>query len=195
MIAYTAFILDDEPDGVTRLQYLLKKYTQVRVTGCETNPVMAIPQIRSNRPDILFLDIEMPGYSGFEILDKVKQESYSPIVVFVTGYDKYAIKAIRESAFDYLLKPVDRTELDDLIDKLIRINPLQSGSIPAMLHLLTPRECEIFEFIRKGHTSLDISKVLNISPNTVDTHRRRILRKLEISSTREIILRFPISNH
>lgn len=190
-MAYTAFILDDEPDAVAHLQNLLKSYSQLRVVGTESNPAKAIPLIRSNRPDLLFLDIEMPGFTGFEIIERVKDDIYSPVIVFVTGFNNYAIDAIRHSVFDYLLKPVIRAELDNLIEKFIRLNPVYSCPDAGLRELLTSREYEIFEYLRRGSTSFEISVALNISSNTVDTHRRNIIKKLGFSSTREIMLRYP----
>lgn len=192
MIKYSVFILDDEPDSISRLQYLLKKYQVFRISGTETDPAKAIPLIRSIRPDILMLDIEMPGFSGFDILDKVKDSSYNPVAVFVTGFIEYALKAIRESAFDYILKPVDHEELDAVVNKILNYIPVKKGALKSVSDRLTDREQEIFELLRKGLTSRDIAEALNISKNTVDTHRRRILKRLELSSTTELILKYPL---
>lgn len=194
MIKLSVYILDDEPDAISRIQFLLKKYDLFRIIGTECSPVRAIPIIKSNRPDVLFIDIEMPEFSGFDVLEKIIDESYKPLVIFVTAYDKYAIRAIKKSAFDYLLKPIDRDEMDALIGKLSQIVLREDGVLKRAISSLTTRESEIFDCLRRGKSSREISLILNIAINTVDTHRRRILRKLNLSSTKEILLHFPLSD-
>lgn len=186
------FILDDEADAVSRMEILLGDREMLRICGSETNPELAIPLIRSLRPDLLFLDVEMPGFTGFEVLEKVRSNDYRPVVIFVTAYDKYAIQAIKASAMDYILKPVDPDELRQALDKyLSEKGPLRQQQFPG-IEKLTPREREIFKLLRSGQRSKQIAEVLNISKNTVDTHRRRILKKLGLSSTLEIHLNDPV---
>ena len=97
-----ALIIDDEALSADMLNYLIKKnvpaITQVKIT---TSAVDALDLINSFKPDILFLDIQMPFLSGFELLTKLPQQSFS--VIFTTAFNKYAIMAIRFSALDYLL--------------------------------------------------------------------------------------------
>lgn len=185
------FIVDDDPDAVARLEILLRKHSDIKICGSETDPEQSVYQIRSNKPDLILLDIEMPGIGGFDILNIIRETDYPPGVIFVTGYDKYAIKAIRESAFDYLLKPVDPKELRIALEKFADSTVPQNYESEDLINLLTTREREVFELLRRGNTSRQISEILSISKNTVDTHRRRILKKLDIKSTTEIHLNFP----
>ncbi|MEE4116704.1 MAG: response regulator transcription factor [Marinilabiliaceae bacterium] len=187
-----AFLLDDDPDALLRLEYLLGKHPEVRITGSETDPQQAVHQIKSKRPDLLFLDVEMPVKGGFEILDSIRQENFCPAIVLVTGYNNYAIKAIKESVLDYLLKPVDPDELSLTIKKYIANYQLNTDSIICQAADLTEREAEIFDRLREGKTSREIAQALSISKNTVDTHRRRILKKLGLRSTTEIHLKYPL---
>jgi two-component system, LytTR family, response regulator len=112
-----AIIVDDEPYCCEALSILLGRYCpQVEVTGIYYSGACALEQIREQRPQLLFLDIEMPRMNGFELLEKVKDLSFE--LIFTTSYDQYAIKAIRFSALDYLLKPIDREELQLSVQKV-----------------------------------------------------------------------------
>jgi len=105
-----ALILDDEKHCRQVMETLLKKYCpEVTVMESFADPLVALDAIKSGQPDVVFLDIEMPGMSGFEWLNQCEQRNFE--VIFTTAYNEYAIKAIKHSALDYLLKPVDKDEL------------------------------------------------------------------------------------
>lgn len=110
-------ILDDEPNCCKTLALLLKEHC-AEVTGITSfhHPLKALPFLKSEPVDLLFLDIDMPGLNGFDLLDKLLPVSYP--VVFTTAYDQYAIKAIKYSAFDYLLKPIDEEELINVVERI-----------------------------------------------------------------------------
>ena len=187
----SVFILDDNRDAVSRIEILLANNEKIKICGSETDPERALPLIRSLRPDLILLDIEMPGMGGFDLLEEIREDGYNPSVVFISGYEKYAIKAIKESALDYLLKPVDKNELNLAIQKYIdRLNKSSQSSYN-ILKKLSPREQDIFRLLQSGNTSKQIAQLLNISKNTVDTHRRNILKKLNIYSTTQIHLNYP----
>src|SRR5579883_1680653 len=99
-----ALVVDDEKPALTRIVELLEKQPDVEIAGLARHGREAIQLIRSQSPDLLFLDIQMPGMSGFEVLSEIPPEQ-RPLTIFVTGYDKYAIPAFEAQAFDYLLKP------------------------------------------------------------------------------------------
>lgn len=104
------YLLDDEPNCTDVLQVLLNKYCpEVQVAGIFNDPEMALDIIRRERPQLLFLDIEMPILNGFELLRKCEPLDFK--VIFTTAYDQYAVKAFKFNALDYLLKPVDKDEL------------------------------------------------------------------------------------
>jgi len=112
-----AIIVDDEPYCCEALAILLERYCpQVDVTGSYHSGDEALVAIREQRPQLLFLDIEMPRMNGFELLEKIKEIPLQ--LIFTTSYDQYAIKAIRFSALDYLLKPIDREELQRSVQKV-----------------------------------------------------------------------------
>ncbi len=111
-----AIIIDDEPDNVKLLALQLKLYCPtVAVVAACTKSREGLVKIRELQPDILFLDIEMPVMNGFELLEEVSDIRFH--VIFVTAYDKFAVKAFKYSALDYLLKPVDANELSIAVAK------------------------------------------------------------------------------
>ena len=111
-----AMIVDDEPYCCEALSILLERYCpQVTVAGSYHSGADALTAIRQERPQLLFLDIEMPRMNGFELLENIKELPLQ--LIFTTSYDQYAIKAIRFSALDYLLKPIDREELQRSVQK------------------------------------------------------------------------------
>ena len=112
-----AIIVDDEPYCCEALTILLERYCpQIDVMGSYYSWAEALTAIREQRPQLLFLDIEMPRMNGFELLEKIKEIPLQ--LIFTTSYDQYAIKAIRFSALDYLLKPIDREELVRSVQKV-----------------------------------------------------------------------------
>lgn len=113
-----AVIVDDEPFCCSSLVILLERYCpEVKVAGIYHSGDDALEAIPEQQPQILFLDIEMPGMNGFEMLEKLPAINFE--IIFTTSYDQYAIKAIRFSALDYLLKPIDKEELKSAVQKVI----------------------------------------------------------------------------
>ena len=128
----TAIIVDDEPDCCESLVILLERYCpEVKVLDICYAAEAAIQSIKENEPKILFLDIEMPFMNGFELLEKLGNINFE--LIFTTSYDQYAIKAIRFSAMDYLLKPVDREELQKAVQKAAQRN---QHPLPQQLDML-----------------------------------------------------------
>jgi two-component system LytT family response regulator len=114
-----AIIIDDEKRARVTLQLLLNEYcpTISVVADCENLPE-GIKAIRKHKPNIVFLDIEMPGHSGLELLDFFDENEVDFSVIFTTAYNQYAIQAFKFSAIDYLLKPINPTQLVDAIIRL-----------------------------------------------------------------------------
>src|SRR6478736_10573994 len=112
-----AVIVDDELHCCQTLVTLLTRYCpMVEVVGIYHSGRAALPAIKATPPQILFLDIEMPQMNGFELLQQLPEINFE--LIFTTSYDQYAIKAIRFSALDYLLKPIDREELQKAVQKV-----------------------------------------------------------------------------
>jgi len=182
---FKCYIVDDQMNSIERLEYMLDKCTQVEVVGSNTNSTEAVAQILLIKPDIIFLDIEMPGLTGFELIEQVRAHYLSPKFIFTTGYSQYAIRAIRARAFDYLLKPID---LDELKESICRVSYKDNNDTLIHQLELSKREREIIELIVKGLSSQEISEKLFISINTVNTHRRNLLKKNNFKSTKELLL-------
>lgn len=113
-----ALIIDDEAIAVNLLDLMIKRHIpEITELKCETSPSQAVQLIPEYKPDILFLDIEMPYLNGFELLKALPQIPFS--IVFTTAYDKYAIQAIKFSALDYLLKPIDANDLRETFNRFL----------------------------------------------------------------------------
>src|SRR5207245_1747498 len=110
-----AFLIDDEPLALTRLARMLDATGRVEVVGRAINPVDGLAAVAAQPVDVLFLDIHMPGLSGFQVVERVPP---GPMVVFTTAHDEHAVRAFEVNAVDYLLKPVERQRLDDALDRV-----------------------------------------------------------------------------
>lgn len=114
----TATIVDDEPYCCESLAMLLERYCpDVKILDICYSAASALESLLEHKPQLLFLDVEMPYMNGFELLEKLPDTNFA--LIFTTSYDQYAIKAIRFSALDYLLKPVDREELQKAVQRAI----------------------------------------------------------------------------
>jgi len=112
----TAIIVDDESDARDALNRLLKKEVdEITVVATAENAQSALEHIADKKPELIFLDIQMPGKNGFWLADKIGKLNLSTTIIFVTAYDKYLIEAIKHAAFDFLTKPV----LPELLKKAI----------------------------------------------------------------------------
>ncbi len=121
-----AIIIDDERLARTELKKLLQDFPEIEVVDEAANAEEGITKIESQLPDLIFLDIQMPGKSGFEMLSQLER---TPEVIFTTAYDEFAIKAFEVNALDYLLKPIEPKRLADAIQKLQLIDSKESRPI------------------------------------------------------------------
>ena len=110
-----AFLIDDEPLALKRLARLLEATGRVQIIGRATDPAEGLAAVAASAVDVLFLDIHMPGLSGFQVVDRVPP---GPAVVFTTAHDEHAVRAFEVNAVDYLLKPVERDRLDTTLDRV-----------------------------------------------------------------------------
>jgi len=112
-----ALIIDDESAARDNIEYLLRMYCpEITVVGKADSAETARQVLRVEQVDVLFLDIAMPGETGFDLLESIKEKNY--LVVFVTAYQEYSLRALKANAIDYLLKPLDIEELKNCVSKL-----------------------------------------------------------------------------
>lgn len=151
-------IVDDEPLARDRIREMLKNDRGIRIVGEARNGAEAIEAITSHAPDIVFLDVQMPGMDGFEVL-KALAVKPMPLIIFVTAYDQHAIRAFDVHAIDYLLKPFDRKRfakaLDRAKEQMRRTNEPDTGRILKLLEELKAETGYLERFsIKNGETIL-----------------------------------------
>src|SRR6267378_5635848 len=128
-----AIIVDDEPDGISTLNKMLQLHCpQVQVAATCSNALIARQKIDELEPELVFLDIQMPGKSGLEMLTEIPKINFE--IIFVTAHNNYTIQAFRYSAVDYLLKPVDEDLLIEAVSKARR--KLQSNQVNTNMDVL-----------------------------------------------------------
>jgi two-component system, LytTR family, response regulator len=132
----TAIIVDDEKHCREVMEYLLHKHcSDVKILANCSNGADALAILEKQTPDVLFLDIEMPSMNGFDLLEKFHHPNFE--IIFTTAYNEYAIKAIKHSALDYLLKPVDKDELINSIERAKEHKTLKASQrVDSLLKML-----------------------------------------------------------
>jgi two-component system LytT family response regulator len=161
----TAIIVDDEPLARKLLKEYLLEYPPVRLIGECKNGRQAIEAINEHKPDLVFLDIRMPGIDGFEVLEQLK---HMPHIIFSTAYGDYALKAFETNAVDYLLKPYDRKRFSLAMQKVMSRSVTVDNEIDRIVQVLQQsREQEAYPdriFIRKGKriVSVAVGTILRI---------------------------------
>lgn len=125
---FTVLIVDDEPHARQELRRALSEAADIRIEGECGNAIEALAMIARNKPDVVFLDIQMPQITGIEMLGLLDHATM-PYVVFVTAFDDYAVQAFEKNAFDYLLKPVTRDRLELTLDRLRHNRRAQDFSV------------------------------------------------------------------
>ncbi len=141
----TALIIDDEPLARQELLYLLQSAEGVEVLAQGSNGIEAVELVRTHNPDVVFLDVQMPGLDGFAVLKKLlDKKMHLPQVVFATAFDQYAVRAFEVNAVDYLLKPFDRKRVLKTIEKVRarvaeRVDSAGDPRLDALLKLVETR--------------------------------------------------------
>lgn len=141
-------IVDDEPLVRKRLRRFIKDHADVQVVAECSDGDSAVKAINKHTPDLVFLDVQMPGLDGFEVLSAISREKL-PLVVFVTAYDQYAVKAFEAHALDYLLKPFDRQRFDEALDRA-RVHLSRETA-----HAIDKRLLQLLEGLRQEKKYID----------------------------------------
>ncbi len=126
----TCIIVDDEKLARDLLKEYLENYPDIELLGEAEQGTEAVEKIDKLKPDIVFLDVQMPGMTGFDVLEDIEHEPY---VIFVTAYDQYAIKAFEKNAVDYLLKPLDEERFRNAVNRALKRKTLEHSSIEDLL--------------------------------------------------------------
>lgn len=130
-------LVDDEPLVRERLRALLAPHPDIEVAGESGDGPSALEAYRALAPDVVFLDVRMPGLSGLEVAEAWKEEGRLPVVVFVTAFDEYAVEAFRLHALDYLTKPIDPERFAETLERVReRLGPRERGGLDARLRAL-----------------------------------------------------------
>ncbi len=125
-----ALIVDDEKPARDELAYLLKGFPEITVVGQGKNGIEAVALIKEHNPDLVFLDVQMPGLDGFGVIKKLKdRKGKMPHIVFATAYDQYAVQAFEVNAVDYILKPFDKHRLAKAIQRARKT--VENETLPA----------------------------------------------------------------
>jgi two-component system response regulator LytT len=154
----TALIIDDEPLARQELQYLLDAAGDVSVLAQSSNGIEAVSLIRTHKPNVIFLDVRMPGLDGFAVLKKVlalERKFRMPQIVFATAFDQYAVRAFEVNAVDYLLKPFDNKRLVKTLEK-VRSRIASSSSVePSETAATAPIALDALELGSSAEAKLD----------------------------------------
>jgi two-component system, LytTR family, response regulator len=156
-----AYIIDDERLAIDRLTRLLAQTGRVEVVGSHTDPQAAVQEVAGQPLDIIFLDIQMPGLTGFDLLERLRSDVP---VVFTTAYDEYALRAFSVNSIDYLLKPIELERLDRALDKLSRLGSsrpdMRTLARELAAHLAHGRRLErIASRVGERTTLLEVSRI------------------------------------
>jgi DNA-binding LytR/AlgR family response regulator len=138
-----ALIAEDERKALKYLKLLLENTGRVEVVGEAVNGLDCLTLMEDVRPDVMFLDIRMPGMSGIEVAASALLMEEPPLVVFVTGYAEHAVRAFELEAVDYLVKPIDETRVVatvERLEKMLRQKPTQIGALQSLVARLTAQE-------------------------------------------------------
>ena len=160
-----AYVVDDERLAVQRLTRLLEATGRVQVVGSALDPEAAVEFLRGHDVDVVFLDVQMPGLTGFELLERLDR---NPLVIFTTAYDEYALDAFAVNSIDYLLKPIEPARLDRALDKLERLAADPRPDVKALARELasqlspTGRLDRIASRVGERTTVLEVSRITHL---------------------------------
>src|SRR5579864_5841466 len=130
----TAVLVDDEQLAREELSYLLKEFPDVEILATGKNGLEAVKLIENLEPDVVFLDVQMPGLDGFGVIQNLREKNVPlPHFILATAYDQYAIQAFRWEALDYLLKPIEKDRLMVAVERARKVIQEKAKNVPAEL--------------------------------------------------------------
>jgi two-component system response regulator LytT len=147
----TTMIVDDEQLAQDELAYLLREFPDIEVVGTARHGLEAVTLIQKLEPDLVFMDVQMPGLDGLGVVRKLREINFDlPHIIFATAFDQYAVEAFRLEAMDYLLKPIERARLEETIERARRaIQDRQKAIVPEPPPRLNPQRTKLL--VRSGN--------------------------------------------
>ncbi len=184
----TVFIVDDDEEVRNGLQLLLESIGLSVI--CYASAANYLEAFDASLPGCLVVDIRMPGMSGLDMQEKLKEQPIHPPVIIITGHGDVpmAVRAVKAGAVDFIEKPFREQILLDSVHRAIEMDAKQRGEasrlsdIRERLSQLTPREREVLDLVIKGKRNKNISMELGITLSTVEAHRSRVMEKMEADS-------------
>lgn len=157
-----AIVVDDEKKARLMLEQLLLEIQDIELIGSYQGVDEALPGILKKKPDVVFLDVQMPGKNGFELLHELKEFDIDPTIIFITAFDEYAIDAIRHSAFDYITKPIDPGLLEKAVNRYNseKQRDDKKENIKSLLDYLLPKKVRFNT--RSGSIFIDPKEIVYI---------------------------------
>ena len=155
-------IVDDEAPARRDIRRMLDKIEHVDIVGEASDGLEAVEMIQKTHPDVVLLDIQMPGLDGFQVMEKIEDSEIMPSVIFITAYDQYAVRAFEVHAIDYLLKPVEEERLVEAIERMRRIREGldQRSDLEALLRTISGGPKRIPVRQGNGHVMVSEDDVL-----------------------------------
>lgn len=204
-MSVSILLADDHPIVRQGLRHLLEAEANLKVVGEASNGLEAVQLVEKFRPDVLIVDIVMPGLNGLEVVKQVKERSSRTccIVLSMQSADVYVVEALKAGAIGYVLKETGPSELVNAVHRVIHgqryLSPRISERLIDVLietsqksasdpyQTLTNREREVLQMAAEGLSSSEIAKRLSISPRTAELHRGRMMNKLGLKNQTELI--------
>jgi len=153
----TCLIVDDEKLARDLIMEYLQNYPDLELIGECSKGAEAVEKINTLKPDLLFLDVQMPGMNGFDVLDEIEHDPY---VIFITAYDQHAIKAFEKNAVDYLLKPLDEDRFRTAIGRALKRKGLEQSNIEEVMESLMPERKATYDsyiFVQKSEKLFNLA--------------------------------------
>ena len=189
------FIVDDHYMVIEGIRSLLQDEKKIEWTGHAMNADSCLAFLKQQQPDVIFMDINIPGGSGIDLCKEVKAKYPSVFIVGLSTFNQQSFiqKMMDNGASGYVLKNATQEELMEAIETVMKGKTYMSDEVAQVLRkqdteiVLTRREKEVLELIAEGMTNNEIAGKLFISPSTVDTHRKNLLAKLEAKNTASLV--------
>jgi DNA-binding NarL/FixJ family response regulator len=204
-VTVRVMLVDDHPIVLQGLRRLLESKPEFLVVAEASNGLDVLALCEQHRPDVIIVDLMMPGLNGLEVTRQLCQRSEATRVIVFSMHkeDDYVIQALRNGALGYVIKDTGPAELVQAIHQVLEgrryLSPVIAARIEEQLRAhpdeqytdpydqLTNREREVLQLVAEGYTGQEIAALLKISPRTAEQHRASVIRKLGLQNQREIV--------